>query len=160
MRLLQVLPLVEAFFVMCDARTLPQTQPSSPLQSAMSAEFPLGATPGPSTMEPASQQTPSSRQHAHGGASAPSQPIAEPHVPFLRLVSLLCLRSQFAELCPDFGQVAAQILSSLHNAWCQSWCDKCDSQLAQHTCIGLFSMHSLRHCTKGMHQNLCVDVNL
>ncbi|KAA6422593.1 MAG: ubiquitin- UPL1 [Trebouxia sp. A1-2] len=80
----QVLPLVEAFFVMCDARTLPQTQPSSPLQSAMSAEFPLGATPGPSTMEPALQQTPSSRQHAHGGASAPSQPIAEPHVPFLR----------------------------------------------------------------------------
>ncbi len=98
MRLLQVLPLVEAFFVMCDARTLPQTQPSSPLQSAMSAEFPLGATPGPSTMEPASQQTPSSRQHAHGGASAPSQPIAEPHVPFLRLASLLCLHSQFAEL--------------------------------------------------------------
>lgn len=88
MPLLQVLPLVEAFFVMCDARTLPQTQPSSPLQSAMSAEFPLGATPGPSTMEPASQQTPSSRQHAHGGASAPSQPIAEPHVPFLRFVSL------------------------------------------------------------------------
>ncbi|DBB00800.1 TPA: hypothetical protein ACH3X1_000730 [Trebouxia sp. C0004] len=80
----QVLPLVEAFFVMCDARTLPQTQPSSPLLSSMSAEFPLGATPGPSTMEPPSQQTPSSRQHAHGGASAPSQPVAEPHVPFLR----------------------------------------------------------------------------
>ncbi len=79
----------------------------------MSAEFPLGAHPGPSTVEPASQHTPSSRQHAHGGASAPSQPIAEPHVPFLRLVSLLCLR-QLAQLsselwpnsCLNFGQTA------------------------------------------------------
>lgn len=69
---------------MCDAHTPPQTQPSSPLQSAMSADFPLGATPGPSTMEATPQQTPSSRQHAHGGATAPSQPVAEPYVPFLR----------------------------------------------------------------------------
>lgn len=81
---MQVMPLVEAFFVMCDAQAVPQTQPSSPLQSAMSAEFPLAPTPGPSSMEPAPQQTPSSRQHAHGGAAAPSQPVAEPHVPFLR----------------------------------------------------------------------------
>ena len=81
----------------------------------MSAEFPLGATPGPSTMEPASQQTPSSRQHAHGGASAPSQPVAEAHVPFLRLVSLHCLRSQFAELLSRLRQTAVQILTSVHN---------------------------------------------
>ena len=81
---MQVMPLVEAFFVMCDAQAKPQTQPSSALQSAMSAEFPLAPTPGPSSMEPTPQQTPSSRQHAHGGASAPSQPVAEPHVPFLR----------------------------------------------------------------------------
>ena len=82
------MPLVEAFFVMCDARAVSQTQPSSPLQPALSAELSPAATPGPSAMEAAPQQTPqqtpSSRQHAHGGASGPSQPVAEPAVPFLR----------------------------------------------------------------------------
>lgn len=75
------MPLVEAFFVMCDAQTAPQTQPLS-IEAGPSEEF--SDSPGPSSMEAAPQQTPSSRQHAHGGASAPSQPVAEPHVPFLR----------------------------------------------------------------------------
>ena len=86
---MQVLPLVEAFFVMCDARAEPQAPPSSPLQTAMSAELSMGATPDPSSSSEGApqqtpQQTPASWQHAHGGASAPSQPVAESHAPFLR----------------------------------------------------------------------------
>lgn len=93
------------------------------------------------------------------------------HLPLLSLLlSLMCLSSgwplffaytaSLQSLCLDFGQTAVQVLSSLHTAYRQSRCVKCVSQLAHHVLIGLFSMHSLNHCIKGMRQNLCVDVNL
>ncbi|KAK9866343.1 hypothetical protein WJX84_006185 [Apatococcus fuscideae] len=74
----QVLPLVEAFFVLCDARTahlppLPELSPARSLEQQLPS---VPATPAGSAATPA--------QHPHGTPTAASAPVNEAHLPFLR----------------------------------------------------------------------------
>ena len=87
---MQVLPLIEAYFVMCDAQAVPQQQPESKMQSALSSEL-----AGSSSSEAVTPLRPlSAGQHAHGGATTPPQAVPEVQVPFLRyFLSSLFFRS-------------------------------------------------------------------
>ena len=79
--MLQVIPLVEAFFVLCDVCTAHQP----PLDNAVSRQvsLDLGALPFAASMDVSGPS--SSRQSAHGGPSGPpAQAQADPRLPFLR----------------------------------------------------------------------------
>ena len=76
--LLQVLPLVEAFFVLCDARTahlppLPELSPARSLEQQLPS---IPAMPAGAAATPA--------QHPHGTPTAACAAVNEAHLPFLR----------------------------------------------------------------------------